>query len=829
MNNQNITIGIDLGTTNSSIAINVDGKIEVIKKPGGMEYTPSVFGFDKSDNKVVGQKAYDYLYKHDDSKNFKAEIKREMGTSEKTIFERVKVKLTPEEISAEILKSLKEDILRKYPDFETVAAVICVPAAFSVLQSEATKKAGNLAGFKHVVLLQEPIAAAISYGFMNSKNENWLIYDLGGGTFDVALISCKDGVLSVLGHNGDNFLGGKNFDWAIVDKIIVPKILEKYKLSNFTRNNSKYSSIFAKLKYLAESSKIDLSQNNRTTIEIEDLGEDDSGKEISVSFPFTRLEFEKLISPMIERTIELTKDTLKDAGFKNSSVKRIILVGGPTQIPLIKKELENELKIFVDTTVDPLTVVARGACIFGISEKIPKEFLNVESKSIKRGTHLLELNYTTLTSDTEESITGTIADLNEGETYYIQLQSDSGTFTGPKTKVNKGKFYYTVDVEPNKQNLFYIYVFDNKGNSLKLSPESFTITHGLSVSGAPTPHSIGVVVATRDFASNQTTNVCEKIIEKGEVLPLKKNLDVYKTSRKLNKGEENSLNIDVVEGESPIPDRNTYLCSLGINGKELPHNLPAGTPVELTIEMNDSREVSVTAYIPLIDLTLNARATFKDEVIDVENMSRDLEAQKERAKTILENSSIEERNKIDNLIQSVSTGISNANLDEDEKRKASKQLKDLKVMFDKLDEEKALPQLEKEFNLIVDAVMKVIEQYADPKRKNEFKEQLEVMNNEGKTAIRENNKALIIRVNEQLLTLRLKVLQTNPNVLAEWFKQIAREGNFTNDQQAQYYVTKGVRAIESGDIEELRRCTNELLALRPQEIQNKNNLSGITR
>ena len=243
-NQQNIQIGIDLGTTNSSVAINNNGAVEIIKKQaGGVEYTPSIFGFDKAKNKVVGQKAYEYFYKNaseEEIKNYKPEVKRLMGTSDTFHFERVDIKMSPEEISAEILKSLKEDILRKYPDFNTIAAVITVPAAFSVLQSEATKRAGNLAGFKHVVLLQEPIAAAVAYGFSNTKNENWLIYDFGGGTFDVALIASKDRALSVLSHNGDNFLGGKDFDSKIVDKVIVPKILEKFSIKNFNKGNEKY-------------------------------------------------------------------------------------------------------------------------------------------------------------------------------------------------------------------------------------------------------------------------------------------------------------------------------------------------------------------------------------------------------------------------------------------------------------------------------------------------------------------------------------------------------------------------------------------------------------
>ncbi|MFH0769952.1 MAG: Hsp70 family protein [Candidatus Peregrinibacteria bacterium] len=835
-NQQNIQIGIDLGTTNSSIAINNNGTIEIVKKPGGVEYTPSIFGFDKGKNKLVGQKAYENFYRdasEEEIKNYKPEVKRLMGTSETFYFDRANIGMNPEEISAEILKNLKEDILRKYPDFNTIAAVITVPAAFSVLQSEATKRAGNLAGFKHVVLLQEPIAAAMAYGFTNTKNENWLIYDFGGGTFDVALIASKDRVLSVLGHNGDNFLGGKNFDLEIVDKVIVPKILEKFSINNFNRGNRKYHGVFSQLKFMAESAKIELSDYNKVSIVVENIGNDNEGKEIFLTIEFSRTEFEKLIKPMVDRTIELSKETLKEAGIKSSSVAKVVLVGGPTQIPYVRERIENDLKIKADASVDPLTVVAKGACVFGTGQKIPKELTDIGAKKLKKGTQSINLNYESLTSETEETISGAIEELKDSEDeYYIQIQSDSGFYNGSKIKLKGGKFFDTVAVELNKPNVYWIYLFDQQGNSLPVDPDSFTITHGLSVSGAPLPHSVSVIVLKKDHIRNIAANVCERVFDKGSILPIKGVLTDYKTSRKLVKGADNKLDVTLVEGESEIPDRNTYLCELGINGKDLPHDLPEGTPLELTVEMNESREVHVAAYIPLIDLTLEARSTAQDETVEVKTIEYDLRAQTERAQSVSENCSSEEKNKLNNTINSVANSLRSAHVDEDEKRKASKQLKDLKMAIDRLEKEKEIPQLIKEFKESTENTQKIITELSDDKDKVKHEEQLAKMKDEGEKAITDEDKSLLIRVNEQINELGSRALFSNPTTWVYKFRQLA-DGNmqFINEKEAGYYKEKGKRAIELGDVEELKRCVHNLLLLLPSDEQQtmKNSLSGITR
>jgi molecular chaperone DnaK len=196
-------IGIDLGTTNSAIGVVIEDRIEIVKNSLGEETTPSVVYADKSGTLIVGTKAKQKAFqdnRSNASKNWKAEIKRLMGTSEAVWLPHLSRPMSPEEVSAEILKSLRADLERKFPKLDLRAAVITVPAHFSTVQAEATKRAGVLAGFTNVVLLQEPIAAAMSYGLTASANENWLVYDLGGGTFDVALVASRDGHLTILAH-----------------------------------------------------------------------------------------------------------------------------------------------------------------------------------------------------------------------------------------------------------------------------------------------------------------------------------------------------------------------------------------------------------------------------------------------------------------------------------------------------------------------------------------------------------------------------------------------------------------------------------------------------
>lgn len=834
--NSVISIGIDLGTTNSAIAISQKGVIEHIKSgPGQPEYTPSVFGIDKSGNKIVGQKAYDRLFKRasdEDFANNKAEVKRLMGTAETITFERLGESMTPEQVSAEILKSLVEDVTRKYSDFSTLAAVITIPAYFSSLQSEATKRAGELAGFKQVVLLQEPIAAAMAYGFENAKDQNWIVYDLGGGTFDVALISSKDGILSVLGHNGDNFLGGKDFDLKIVDEVIKPAILEKYNLKDFDRSSKKYESVFARLKAIAEAAKIELSQYDKVTLEVEDIGKDDDGKEVYVSVDFTRTQFEELISPLVGKTIDLAKKTLEDSGAQPSAISRIVLVGGPTQIPYVRESLKNEFKLDIDTSVDPLTVVARGACVYGLSQRVSQELLE-QSAGVSKETLKLELHYDAMTADDETTVAGKIASLaGSEEDYFVQIQSDSGTYSSSKIRLRNGKFFDTVAIEKGKTSTFWIYLFDKDSNIAPVFPESFSITHGLTVSGAPIPHAIGVVYAKRDFDSNFQFREMNYLYFDRDSKPPLKRTETFKTAWKLYKSKDNNLPIKVYEGESSNPENNDVITTLHVKGGELPYDLPEGTDVEITIAVDESRAVTVEAYISSIDKTIDVRADRYAQPVDTKKLSVDLEAQKDRLKKIASDIPEDEQSKLENKIDSLETNIKNSENDTDDRQKAERDLRELKSDLERIEQDRSIPQLSEDFYEKLQSLRGVVESVQDETERTRITDVLNSIEAEGEKAIADKDKQLLVRLNEQLHSLIMMILLEDPAIWIRWLNNIkARKNELTNQTVAEHLITKADEAVANGDVDGLKQNVRELFDLLPDDAEDeiRQGMSGITR
>jgi len=827
-----IQIGIDLGTTNSVVAINKNSDISIIKNLEGIEYTPSVFGIDKAKNYVVGKRAYEKLFQSssNESSNYKAEVKRLMGTDDVFNFERINKKMNAEEISAEILKSLKSFALKKDKELNTEGVVITIPAYFSTSESEATTRAGKLAGFNTVVLLQEPIAAAIAHGFSSKKNKNCIIYDFGGGTFDVALISSKDGVLSVRSHNGDNYLGGKDLDWEIVDKIIVPNLLEKYNFKDFKRSNDKYKQLFIRLKYFAETAKKYLSESDRVMIEIDDIGKDENGEDVYMTINIEKNEFEKIIDPFIEKSLQLCQKTIDEAGLKTSSIDSVVLVGGTTLIPYISEKLKNLFNIEIDTSIDPFTVVSRGAAIYASGQRIKNLEKNNADFDKSESSKKIKINHESLSSDSEEFITGQVFELDKNKKYFIQIQSESNYYLSNKISLTpEGKFKDTVSLEKEKLNLFNISLLDEEGGTIPLTQESFSISQGLSTSGSPIPHSIGLSVRNKVIVAGKVENSesFDIFFKRNSILPLEAT-KIYKTVTDVKKGEsQNALPINIYEGESLIPNRNDFICSLKISGENVPFDLPANTTVEISISVDESRTVSVSAYIPDIDKTFNARGSKFDENIKIEELTNEVEEELERVEKISSQCTDSEKNEIKEKELLIKTSIENGKNDKDEKRKAGKKIKEFQKYIDELEIKNNIESLISAYNNHVEVIEKVLYSLDDQEKKDMFLK----IKNDGNRAIKENDAILLSNINNQMFEIiRSLFMQTIPF----WENQlnILKSGsfNFIDELKAEDLFRKANISLEEENLEILKDSVIKLFELMPKEEANKNiqSLSGIS-
>ena len=347
-------IGIDLGTTNSCVSVMEGGEAVVIPNAEGDRTTPSVVAFTKNGERLVGQIAKRQAVTNPE--NTVISIKRDMGTNKKVTINGEE--FTPQEISAMILQKLKTDA-ENYLGQKVTEAVITVPAYFSDSQRQATKDAGKIAGLNVLRIINEPTAAALAYGVdKENKEQKVLIYDLGGGTFDVSILEIGDGVFEVLATSGNNKLGGDDFDEKIIE----------YLVSEFKKEQgidlSKDNMAMQRLKEAAENAKKELSQAGQTTINLPFITADANGPK-HMNITLTRAKFEELIRPLVEKTLEPVNQALKDAKLSSSDIDQVLLVGGSTRVPLVQEEVKKITGKEPHKGINPDECVSLGASIQG--------------------------------------------------------------------------------------------------------------------------------------------------------------------------------------------------------------------------------------------------------------------------------------------------------------------------------------------------------------------------------------------------------------------------------------------------------------------------------
>jgi len=604
-----ISYGIDLGTTNSSIASVDNGNIYIIKNPSShMDTTPSTVHYTRKGIQFIGMQAYSLMGRSpEDLSNTFTEFKRTMGYDKIYPSSRMRADFTSEYLSAEVLKELKLFV----EDDEFNTAIITVPADFKQVQIDATQKAAEMAGLKYCELLQEPIAAALAYGIdKNDINGYWMVFDFGGGTFDAALVKMDRGLIKVVDNAGDNHLGGKNLDEDIVDEVLIPYIKENFTIVNILAQKDKKECLLQVLKQLAETAKIALTRYEATWITTDEVYfpiVDDDGKDINFEIEFKRNNYDSIIEKRINKAINICIDLLKRNNISPNNLITVLPVGGVTYIPYVRERIQQDICHNVDFSVDPMTVVAKGAAIFALTRSIPTNIQKRNSSKIQ-----LMLGYPDTSIELEVKMGLKIEIENQSITLpdniFVEIQrADKGWGSGKIELVDKATIL-TLNLLQNQSNCFNIKLSDGFGNRVECEPNSISILQGIKISNPSLPHDIGISAIKTGLDENAETFAV--ILKKNQTLPAI-GQRMFKTPKIIRPGNpDDKIEIIIWEGkEYTRPIRNEWVGKVTISGAMLASLLPENSDLNITLKIDESRRITVSADIPYLDETI-------DEVMD---------------------------------------------------------------------------------------------------------------------------------------------------------------------------------------------------------------------
>ncbi len=812
-----INYGIDLGTTNSAIAKFIKGEVIIFSNPQdfGRNTLPSVVAYRK-DRIIVGNKAKEFLEK--DPYNVVGVFKRKMGTSESFKIKSINESKTPIELSAQVLKELKTFV---NTGDNLDAVVITIPASFDTIQSNATKEAGIKAGFKQVVLLQEPIAASLAYANMKKEREmqdgQWLVYDLGGGTFDVALIKIKDGEMKVLDHEGDNFLGGIDFDRLIVEKLVIPKICEKYKFTNLeaqmkSESNSKLNPKYYVLLNKAEKAKIDLSAKTSADFEIDGF-EDEEGNLVDMEFIITRSEFNELIKDSIDGTIEMIKQILTRNSLKPIDLQFTLMVGGSTYIPFVRTRVEEVLQIPANCEIDPTTAVAIGAAYYAATK--PKE---IEKTGTKVKTSIsIRTSYNKASKEKDELFSARVTGSTDDLSYRITRQ-DGGFDSGIKKLTER--ISDDLPLVDGAFNFFSLVVYDSQNNIIETDIEQIGINSGFGISGQPIPEDICLEV---DDYDNPGKTRLQLIFQKNTILPTKKTI-THQLNKTVIKGSTDEvIRVNILEGSHlALPEANKVIGFMEITGNMINRDIGKGSDIEITITMNETRDLNVAAYLNMVDQEFKeifnpkVRFTSIDFLKEqVEDLSDKLEIEIKEATEKEDYETAGVLNKLKKEMDAVSEETESLTSDdvtdkryqlEDKKRKIAQEI-------DSATKSKRIQQVKAHYFETKDECETLLDENGNDHERKTFNDIVA----QEITFFATNSPIKIQEKSDELHNIISKIRWRTPDFLTNIFQWCKNNQTKMNEQtQAKSLVDAGNFAIESQNWDRLSEINSGLLNLLPK-------------
>ena len=790
-----IKYGIDLGTTNSAITKIDKGESIIIKSDSQSDTTPSCVGYRKKGSVMSGVRAFNTLKadklkalksgKSSDS-NFWVEFKRTMGSDKKYNSSICDENFSSEQLSSEVLKKMKS-----YLQDEVVkSAVITIPAMFNDNQKSATLKAAELAGISQAELLQEPIAAAMAYGLdEKTKDGDLLIFDFGGGTFDVCLVKMEDGIMQVKDTDGDNWLGGKTLDNAIVDELLIPYLNDNYSIQSYLDDDEKNILLKDALKIEAEKIKIELSFNKTCDI-ISDIGvypNDDEGVEIEIDYTIDQSELEKVVSPIFQKAIDISLEVLKRNNIDGKSLTSLILVGGPTFSPVLRSLVEKQIAK-PNTSVDPMTVVARGAAIYATQFEISEEIVDQTRDKTKIQ---LELSYESQSVEVEEML---VVKLNEEKTegdvpvkLNVSVKRSDGAWESDKSEFDATGEIVDLTLVEGKPNTFEIIVTNEAGDKLDCEPSEITIIQGVKAGNATLAYSYGVEA----IGDNGKANFFYfKGLEKGVTMPANGEKTGLKTVKDLRPGTDDEINISIYQGgndaEGTRAINQIYVHTVKILGNDISKLLPKHSEVNLFLEIIRDGVMKISVDIPYLNETIDVDfdiqkqkdeddSWFDDKIIEIEQEINQLEENNES----LDSS---EMNKIKSEVEEAKKNYESRKNDYDTRMKTRDDLRKSFNKLDKLEQGASWPNKEK---ALKDAYYKLEEKNNESKNDN-IEAELSRIKGQMLTVINNKDSKMAEELTTELTSLMFSLFESEHGVAL----YIGLLQNFNDDFDSQPWSDK---------------------------------------
>ena len=778
----------------------------------GATVTPSVVRLDKQGRVTVGTRARRFL--EQDPSNTAAEFKRLMGTGKPIDFPAAGAARTPEQLSAEVLKALRQDITDQL-NVTIERAVISVPALFELPQSAATSEAARLAGFARVELLQEPIASALAAGWRADGDGagTWLVFDLGGGTFDASLLETRDGLLRVVGHDGDNFLGGRDFDWAITEHLasrlaVVPR-----------RNNPEHAGALRALRLAAEDAKIELSRGDKAQVTLAQPLTID-GREVEVDLELDRATVERLCLPLVDRALDVCARLLSTHGLAAGQLARLVMVGGPTVMPMVRARVAARLEAGIAEGHDPMTLVAQGAALYAATAGLDGRAASV---AVPVGRQVW-LQYPAVSSDLMPHVVGKF--IGADPPAKVKLVRSDGAWSSTEATVGPdGTWLTTVSLLARRACTFQIEARAANHELIVVSPPQLTIVQGLTIGDPPLSRTLGVALANGHV---------QTYLERGQPLPARRTF-THHTIETVAKGSSDSvLRIPIVQGELSQAHLCRLVGTLDIGGDAVIDTVPTGSAVEVTIELDRGGRLAARALVPAIGQMFEhvAHLLVPDAAPEALDASlRDLRRQLMELRTDAFRHGlgqvIEKLDRIESRLSEAENDIDAAHGgDVDAAQRARRALLDVDATMAEADLARKWPELDEQARHAAIAASSTVGMYGTEAERTLLQDVMTAMDK----ARRDKDAAELERQMRLAQRLSNAAFNRTPEAWEWYFEDAASEVSKCRDlPRAQRLVTEGKAAVDRADNTELRRVVKALWQLLPEnsEARKKGFDSGV--